>query len=72
MALGFALERLKAKLWHRELGYSSMGAYALERCSRSGSWAEESAALARRLEKLPKLTAALASPPMSTVQARQW
>ena len=44
---------------YRELGFSTLGAYALERCSRGGRWAAESRALAGRLELLPHLSAAL-------------
>ena len=69
LELGFALERLKSKLWHRELGYSSIDGYALERCSRSGRWALETAALARRLENLPALTAALVEGRINTSMA---
>ncbi|MGB5312023.1 MAG: hypothetical protein WBN38_08135, partial [Polyangiales bacterium] len=43
---------------YRELGFSTLGAYALERCSRGGRWAAESRALAGRLELLPHLSAA--------------
>ncbi|HSN83599.1 MAG TPA: HNH endonuclease signature motif containing protein, partial [Polyangiales bacterium] len=44
---------------YRELGFSTLGAYALERCSRGGRWAAETRTLARRLQSLPQLTAAL-------------
>jgi predicted ATP-grasp superfamily ATP-dependent carboligase len=43
----------------QELGFSTLGAYALERCSRGGRWAAESRALARRLQSLPQWTEAL-------------
>ena len=59
LEIGVALERLKRKGWHRELGYSSLDGYALERCSRIGRWAKDAAALARRLECLPHLRVAL-------------
>ncbi len=59
LGLGYALERLKTKGWHRELGYSTLGYYALQRCSCPGRWANEATALARRLERLPVLRAAL-------------
>jgi len=48
-------------LGYRELGFSTLGAYALERCSRGGRWAADSRALAGRLELLPHLSAALES-----------
>ena len=38
-----------------ELGFSSLGAYVVERCERSARWAEGARALARRLEALPEL-----------------
>jgi hypothetical protein len=38
-----------------ELGFSSLGAYVVERCERSVRWAEGARALARRLEALPEL-----------------
>jgi len=38
-----------------------MALYSLERCERSGRWAAESRAMARRLAKLPAIRAALAS-----------
>ena len=59
LEIGVALEPLKRKGWHRELGYSSLEGYALERCSRTGRWAAEAAALARGLKSLPQLRAAL-------------
>jgi hypothetical protein len=43
-----------------ELGFSSLGAYALERCERSARWAEAARCLARRVEPLPQLRRALA------------
>ena len=43
-----------------ELGFSSLGAYAAERCERSVRWAEGARALARRLEALPELRRAVA------------
>src|SRR5262245_53502117 len=38
-----------------DLGFSSVGAYALERCQRSVRWAEGARCLARRLEAQPEL-----------------
>ncbi len=43
-----------------ELGFSSMGAYAVERCDRSARWADAACCLARRVEKLPELRRAMA------------
>ena len=57
LRIGQALHRLGSG--YHELGFSTLGAYALERCCRSGRWAAESRALARRLESLPQLTEAL-------------
>src|SRR5688572_10744976 len=43
-----------------ELGFSSLGAYAVERCERSVRWAEGARCLARRVERLPELRRAMA------------
>jgi hypothetical protein len=43
------------------LGFSSIDAYALERCERSASWAQKARGLARRLEQMPVLADALIS-----------
>src|SRR5215510_5468048 len=43
-----------------DLGFSSLGAYALERCERSVRWVEAARCLARRLEALPELRRAMA------------
>jgi hypothetical protein len=47
------------------LGFSSLAAYALERCERSVRWAEGARCLARRVEVLPRLREALAAGRMS-------
>lgn len=57
LRIGQVLHRLG--LGYRELGFSTLGAYALERCSRGGRWAAESRALAQRLDELPQLSAAV-------------
>jgi hypothetical protein len=57
LRIGQALHRLGDG--YHELGFSTLGAYALERCCREGRWAAESRALARRLQSLPQLSAAL-------------
>src|SRR4029078_10893756 len=43
-----------------ELGFSSLAAYALERCERGARWVEVACCLARRLEALPLLRRELA------------
>ena len=57
--LGAGLEALARRGGHHELGFSSLEAYALERCERSTRWVQESRALARRLEELPAVRRAL-------------
>lgn len=52
LRIGQALHRLGDG--YHELGFSTLGAYALERCCRGGRWAAESRALARRLQALPR------------------
>ena len=59
LRIGQALHRLADGI--HELGFSTLGAYALERCNRGGRWAAESRTLARRLQSLPQLTVALES-----------
>ena len=43
-----------------DLGFSSLGAYGVERCERSVRWAEGARCLARRVERLPELRRAMA------------
>ena len=59
LRIGQALHRLADGI--HELGFSTLGAYALERCNRGGRWAAETRTLARRLQSLPQLTRALES-----------
>jgi hypothetical protein len=42
-----------------ELGFSSLGAYGVERCERSVRWLEAARCLARRVEALPELRRAI-------------
>ena len=59
LRLGQALEVLGGG-GHHDLGFSSLGAYALERCERSVRWVEGARCMARRLEGLPRLRRAVA------------
>jgi HAMP domain-containing protein len=59
LRLGQVLEVL-GRGQHFELGFSSIAAYALERCDRSVRWVEGARSLARRLEPLHELRRALA------------
>ena len=44
-----------------DLGFSSLAAYTVERCERSGRWAEGARRLARRVEGLPQLRRGIAA-----------
>ena len=44
-----------------DLGFSSLAAYAVERCERSARWAESARCVTRRVEKLPQLRRAMAT-----------
>jgi hypothetical protein len=59
LRLGQVLEVL-GRGKHFDLGFSSIAAYALERCDRSVRWVEAARCLARRLEPLPELRRAVA------------
>jgi len=59
LELGAGLEVLARVSGHHELGFSSLEAYALERCERSARWVQESRSIARRLEALPAVRKAL-------------
>src|SRR6185436_13758499 len=61
LRLGQVLELMQRKACCFELGFSSLAAYALERCERSARWVEVACCLARRLELLPLLRRALAT-----------
>lgn len=51
LRLGELLEALAARHGHHELGFSSLEAYALERCGRTGRWCHDTRRLARRIQK---------------------
>jgi hypothetical protein len=59
--MGRGLDRLERLGGDHVLGFSSIEAYALERCERSASWTQKARALARRLEALPAVAEALIS-----------
>jgi hypothetical protein len=59
LQLGEALELLVARSGLFELGYHDLASYARQRCSRSGRWAQDTRAVARRLSSLPALREAL-------------
>ena len=61
LRLGQVLEVMQRTACCLELGFSSLGAYALERCERSARWVEVTCCLARRLELLPLLRVELAT-----------
>jgi hypothetical protein len=61
LAVGEALDVLSSTGGHHELGFSSLEAYARERCARTGRWAADTRALARRLQFLPRLREELRS-----------
>jgi hypothetical protein len=59
--LGRGLDLLERSGGDHALGFSSIEAYALERCERSASWTQKARGLARKLEQLPALATALLS-----------
>src|SRR5258706_16450983 len=59
LRIGEALVRMADRSWHHELGFSSLTAYALERCGQKARWAAESCWMAKKLTSLPVLRAAL-------------
>ncbi len=59
LALGEAAARFAALDGPSAFGFSSRDGHARENLSRTGRWVDESARLARRLEKLPRIGAAL-------------
>src|SRR5687768_15166222 len=67
LRLGQALEVL-SRGGCFELGFSSLGAYALERCERGVRWVPAARCMARRLEELPLLRSAVAAGELSWSQ----
>jgi hypothetical protein len=59
--MGRGLDLLERTGGNHVLGFSSIEAYALERCERSASWTQKARGLARRLEALPAIADALIS-----------
>jgi hypothetical protein len=59
--MGRGLDLLERTGGDHVLGFSSIEAYALERCERSASWTQKARGLARRLKGLPTVTDALIS-----------
>jgi hypothetical protein len=68
--LGAGLEALAQTSGHHELGFSSVEAYALERCERSTRWVQESRWLGRRLSGLPMVRRALVKGELSFSMAQ--
>nr|MDQ2646906.1 hypothetical protein [Myxococcota bacterium] len=63
--MGRGLDLLEQSGGHHALGFSSIEAYALERCERSASWTQKARSLARRLASLPAIADALISGSLS-------
>ena len=59
LGMGMGLEALAQKGGHHEMGFSSLEAYALERCERSARWVQQSRKVARQLGELPAIRKAL-------------
>jgi hypothetical protein len=59
--MGAVLEAIANRASHHEMGFSSLEAYALERCERSARWVQEARRVARELEGVPEVRASLAS-----------
>jgi hypothetical protein len=60
LRIGQVLEVMCQEAHCFTLGFSSVAAYALERCERGARWVEGTRCLARRLESLPSIRMALA------------
>jgi hypothetical protein len=63
--MGRGLDSLERIGGDHALGFSSIEAYALERCERSASWTQKARGLARRLDGLPPLADTLISGSLS-------
>ena len=63
--IGRGLDLLDRIGGHHVLGFSSIEAYALERCERSASWTQQARRLAHRLALLPAIESALISGSLS-------
>jgi hypothetical protein len=63
--MGRGLDLLEQSGGDHALGFSSIEAYALERCERSASWTQKARGLARRLGRLPAVEDALMSGSLS-------
>jgi hypothetical protein len=61
LRLGEVLDALAVQGGPEQLGFSSMGAYVVERCGLGARWVSDTRTLARRLRDLPGLRRALAS-----------
>ena len=59
LRIGEALEAFARSGGPHEMGFSSLGAYALERVARSGRWAADSRSLARKVSELPAVRTAV-------------
>ena len=55
LRIGEVFAKLAERRGYKELGFSSISAYALERVSRSGRWLVESKTVAQRLAELPRI-----------------
>ena len=59
LAIGEALDALASSGGHYELGFSSLEAYARERCERTGRRAADTRSLSHKLKSLPQTREAL-------------
>jgi hypothetical protein len=59
LAMGTALQAMARTSGHLQLGFTSIEAYALERCERSAAWTRDACCLARRVSALPRILGAL-------------
>jgi hypothetical protein len=66
LRMGEALEAFANRGAVTAFGFSSLGAYAVERLGRTGHWAADARSLARRLVGLPQLRRALVAGELGT------